>query len=51
MFRRVDDAVQDVDVGEILGRGSVFSGIHERRETFEQVRVNPGSHTIELSVV
>ena len=42
-----DGAVKDVDVGEILARGGVFEPIRERRELFEQVRVNPETQTIE----
>lgn len=42
-----DGAVKDVDIGEILARGGVFEPIRERRELFEQVRVNPETHTIE----
>jgi Protein of unknown function (DUF2442) len=42
-----DGAVKDIDVGEILARGGVFEPIRERRELFEQVRVNPGTQTIE----
>jgi hypothetical protein len=38
--------VKDVDVGEIVGRGSVFSAIREDRTLFEQVRVNPETRTI-----
>lgn len=42
-----DGSVKDVDVGEILARGGVFEPIRERRELFEQVRVNPETQTIE----
>jgi hypothetical protein len=42
-----DGAVKDVDVGEILARGGVFAPIRDRREAFEQVRVNPETQTIE----
>jgi hypothetical protein len=42
-----DGAVKDVDVGEILARGGVFEPIRERRDLFEQVRVNPETETIE----
>jgi Protein of unknown function (DUF2442) len=42
-----DGAVKDVDVGEVLARGGVFEPIGERRELFEQVRVNPETQTIE----
>jgi hypothetical protein len=42
-----DGAVKDVDVGEIIARGGVFEAIRDRRELFEQVYVNPESHTVE----
>ena len=42
-----DGAVKDVDVGEILARGDVFSAIREDRTVFQQVRVNPETRTIE----
>jgi len=42
-----DGAIKDVDVGAILARGGVFATIRERREVFEQVRVNPETQTIE----
>jgi hypothetical protein len=42
-----DGAVKDVDVGDILARGGVFEPIRERRELFEQVRVNPETQRIE----
>jgi hypothetical protein len=42
-----DGAVKDVDLGEILERGSVFSAIRENRDVFEQVRVCPETGTIE----
>jgi Protein of unknown function (DUF2442) len=42
-----DGAVKDVDIGEILARGGVFSQVRDRRDVFEQVRVNPESRTIE----
>jgi hypothetical protein len=42
-----DGAVMDVDIGEILSRGGVFSAIRDRRDLFEQVRVNPETRTIE----
>ena len=42
-----DGAVKDVDVSEVLGRGGLFEPIRERRELFEQVRVNPETQTIE----
>ena len=42
-----DGAVKDVDVGEVLARGGAFGPIRQRRELFEQVRVNPETQTIE----
>lgn len=42
-----DGAIKDVDVGDLLARGGVFQQLRERREVFEQVRVNPETHTIE----
>jgi hypothetical protein len=42
-----DGAVKDVDVSEIIARGSVFAAIRDTRERFEQVYVNPESHTVE----
>lgn len=42
-----DGAVKDVDVGEILGRGGVFSAIRADRRVFEQVHVNPETGTIQ----
>jgi hypothetical protein len=41
-----DGAVKDVDVGDILQRGGVFSAIRDRA-SFEQVRVNPETRTIQ----
>jgi hypothetical protein len=42
-----DGAVKEVDVSDVLRRGSVFAPIREQREVFEQVRVNPDTRTIE----
>ena len=42
-----DGAVKDVDLSELLAPGGVFAQIRDDRGTFEQVRVNPQSHTIE----
>jgi hypothetical protein len=42
-----DGAIKDVDVSEIVARGGVFSEIRDRRDVFDQVRVNPDSRTIE----
>ncbi len=40
-------AVKDVDLSELLAGGGVFSTIRDRRDVFEQVRVNPETQTIE----
>jgi hypothetical protein len=42
-----DGAVKDIDLGDLLSAGGVFKPIYERREIFEQVRVNPESRTVE----
>jgi hypothetical protein len=42
-----DGAVKEIDLGELLSAGGVFTPIYERREIFEQVRVNPDSRTVE----
>jgi hypothetical protein len=42
-----DGAVKEIDLAELLSGGGVFAPIHERREIFEQVRVNPESETVE----
>ncbi|MCW3056281.1 MAG: hypothetical protein JWO21_250 [Solirubrobacterales bacterium] len=42
-----DGAVKEIDLGELLPAGGVFTPIYERREIFEQVRVNPQSGTVE----
>jgi hypothetical protein len=42
-----DGAVKDVDVAEILARGGVFAAVRDSRELFEEVHVNPETHTIE----
>ncbi len=39
--------VKDVDLGEALAGGGVFDEIYRRRDSFEQVRVNPETRTIE----
>ncbi len=40
-------AVKEIDLGEVLAAGGVFAPIYERREVFEQVRVNPETRTVE----
>src|SRR5919201_4627815 len=42
-----DGAVKDINLGELLSAGGVFTLIDERREIFEQARVNPESRTVE----
>ncbi len=42
-----DGAVKEVDVGELVARGGVFSPIRDDRRIFERVRVNPDTRTIE----
>ncbi len=42
-----DGAVKAIDLSELFGEGGVFATIRDRREIFEQVRVNPESHTVE----
>jgi len=39
--------VKDVDLREALAGGGAFGEIYGRRDSFEQVRVNPESRTIE----
>lgn len=42
-----DGSVKDVDLGELFSRGGVFAAIRDDRDLFEQVRLKPGSRTIE----
>lgn len=42
-----DGAVKEIDLAELFAAGGVFAPIYERREVFEQVRVNPETRTIE----
>ncbi len=42
-----DGAIKDIDLSNVLDRGGVFAPIRDRREVFEQVRVNPESQTVE----
>jgi hypothetical protein len=39
--------VKDIESGELFSAGGVFTPVFERREIFEQVRVNPESRTVE----
>jgi hypothetical protein len=42
-----DGAIKEINLGELMARGGVFAPIRDRREIFDQVRVNPETHTIE----
>lgn len=42
-----DGAVKEIDLSELISRGSVFAPIRDHREVFNQVHVNPETHTIE----
>jgi Protein of unknown function (DUF2442) len=42
-----DGAIKEIDLAEVFARGGVMTPIHESREIFEQVRVNPESGTVE----
>ena len=42
-----DGAFKDVDVSGLLARGAVFARVRDDRSVFEQVRVKPGSGTID----
>jgi Protein of unknown function (DUF2442) len=42
-----DGAVKEIDLSELLASGGVFAPIYERRELFEQVRVNPENGAVE----
>lgn len=46
-LRFSDGVVKDVDLGNVLAGGGVFEPIHDKRELFEQVRVNEETGTIE----
>ncbi len=42
-----DGAIKEIDLSELISRGSVFAPIRERREVFNQVHVNHETRTIE----
>ena len=42
-----DGAVKEIDLGELIAKGSVFAPIRDSREVFRQVHVNPDTATIE----
>jgi hypothetical protein len=42
-----DGAIKEIDLSELLAAGGAFAPIHEQRQIFEQVHVNPESRTVE----
>jgi hypothetical protein len=42
-----DGAIKEIDLGDLFAAGGVFEQVRDRREVFEQVRVNPDSRTVE----
>jgi hypothetical protein len=42
-----DGAIKEIDLSELIAKGSAFAPIRDRREVFDQVHVNPDTHTIE----
>src|SRR5665809_29585 len=42
-----DGAVMEIDLHHVLATGRVFAEIRNRRDVFEQVRVNPETETVE----
>lgn len=42
-----DGAVKEIDLSELIAAGGVFAPIHDDREVFEQVRINPDAQTVE----
>jgi Protein of unknown function (DUF2442) len=42
-----DGAIKEIDLSELIARGSVFAPIRDSREVFSQVRVNPETRTVE----
>jgi Protein of unknown function (DUF2442) len=42
-----DGAIKEIDLSELIARGSVFAPIRDRREVFNQVHVNDETRTIE----
>jgi hypothetical protein len=42
-----DGAIKEIDLSELIAKGSAFAPIRDRREVFDQVHVNPETHTIE----
>jgi hypothetical protein len=42
-----DGAVKEIDLTGLMAGGGVFAPIRDHREVFEQVSVNPETHTVE----
>ena len=42
-----DGAVKEIDLSDLMSRGDVFAPIRDHRNIFNQVRVNPETHTVE----
>jgi hypothetical protein len=42
-----DGAIKEIDLSELIAKGSAFASIRKRREVFDQVHVNPETRTIE----
>jgi hypothetical protein len=42
-----DGAIKEIDLTDLFTTGPVFSEIRNDRNLFEQVRVNPETHTVE----
>jgi Protein of unknown function (DUF2442) len=42
-----DGSIKDIDLEAVLAQGGVFAAIHDDRDLFEQVRVNPDTRTVE----
>ena len=42
-----DGAIKEIDLSELIAKGSVSAPIRDRREVFDQVHVNPETRTVE----
>lgn len=42
-----DGAIKEIDLSDLFAAGGVFAPIRDRRDIFEQVRVNPETQTVE----
>lgn len=42
-----DGAIKEIDLSDLFAGGGVFASIRDQRDTFEQVRVNPDTQTVE----